>query len=53
MLIVMKSSATAREIDAVVENIEIIGLRAHPLAGATRTAIGITGNTSVIDGRRF
>ena len=49
----MKSSATAREIDAVVENIEIIGLRAHPLAGATRTAIGITGNTSVIDGRRF
>jgi 3-deoxy-7-phosphoheptulonate synthase len=53
MLIVMKSSATAPEIDAVVRNIETIGLRAHSLAGATRTAIGITGNTGVIDGRRF
>src|SRR5437660_3679351 len=27
--------------------------RANPLAGSTRTAIGITGNTGVIDGRRF
>jgi 3-deoxy-7-phosphoheptulonate synthase len=49
----MKSSATAPEIDAVVGNIEAMGLRAHSLAGATRTAIGITGNTGVIDGRRF
>ena len=53
MLIVMKTSATASEIDAVVEAVQTIGLRAHPLAGATRTAIGITGNTGVIDGRRF
>jgi 3-deoxy-7-phosphoheptulonate synthase len=53
MLIVMKSNATAAEIDAVVANIEAIGLRAHPLAGATRTAIGITGNIGAIDGRRF
>jgi 3-deoxy-7-phosphoheptulonate synthase len=53
MLIVMKSSATAREINAVVKNIRRIGLRAHPLAGATRTAIGITGNTGAIDGQQF
>jgi 3-deoxy-7-phosphoheptulonate synthase len=53
MLIVMKSNATAREIHAVVASIVAIGLRAHPLAGATRTAIGITGNTGMIDGRRF
>ena len=53
MLIVMKSGASAHEIDAVVENIELIGLRAHPMPGATRTAIGITGNTEAIDGRRF
>src|ERR1043166_3596291 len=53
MLIVMKSNATAPEIEAVVRNIEAIGLRAHPLPGATRTAIGITGNTGAIDGRRF
>ena len=53
MLIVMKPSATASEIDAVVEAVHSMNLRAHPLAGATRAAIGITGNTGVIDGRRF
>ncbi len=49
----MKSGATAAEIDAVVETIQAIGLRAHAMPGATRTAIGITGNEGVIDGRRF
>jgi len=53
MLIVMKASATAPEIDHVLEVVEAIGYRAHPLAGATRTAIGITGNDGAIDGRRF
>ena len=53
MLIVMKSSATAREVDTVVNVIEAIGLRAHPMPGATRTAIGTTGNEGPIDGRRF
>src|SRR6266516_498817 len=53
MLIVMKSSATAREVDAVVNVIEGIGLRAHPMPGATRTAVGITGNRGVIERRRF
>jgi 3-deoxy-7-phosphoheptulonate synthase len=49
----MKPSATAREIDAVVEVVQVIGFRAHPLPGPTRTAIGITGNEGVIDSRRF
>src|SRR6266699_1618797 len=53
MLIVMKPSATAHDADAVVEIIQAIGLRAHPMPGATRTAIGITGNEGPIDGRRF
>src|SRR6184192_3638551 len=53
MLIVMKPSATAHDVDAVVEIIQAIGLRAHPMPGATRTAIGITGNEGPIDGRRF
>src|SRR6266436_1195734 len=53
MLIVMKPSATGREIDAVVEVVQAIGFRAHPLPGPTRTAIGITGNEGVIDSRRF
>jgi 3-deoxy-7-phosphoheptulonate synthase len=49
----MKPSAIARDIDAVVNIIEAIGFRAHPMPGATRTAIGITGNPGPIDGRRF
>jgi 3-deoxy-7-phosphoheptulonate synthase len=53
MLIVMKPGAAAREIDAVVKTIQEIGLRPHPMPGATRTAIGITGNQGSIDGRRF
>src|SRR6266511_2333106 len=53
MLIVMKPSATAGDIDAVVNVIEAIGFRAHPMPGATRTAIGMTGNQGPIDGRRF
>src|SRR5436305_14300645 len=53
MLIVMKSNATESEIDAVVNVVGAVGLRAHPMPGATRTAIGITGNEGPIDGRRF
>src|SRR5438132_10004226 len=53
MLIVMKSNATESEIDAVVNVVEAVGLRAHPMPGVTRTAIGITGNEGPIDGRRF
>jgi 3-deoxy-7-phosphoheptulonate synthase len=53
MLIVMKPDAAAREIDAVVNVIQEIGLRPHPMPGATRTAIGVTGNQSPVDGRRF
>src|SRR5216110_2672723 len=53
MLIVMKPSATESEIDAVVNVVEAVGFRAHPMPGATRTAIGITGNEGPIDGRRF
>jgi 3-deoxy-7-phosphoheptulonate synthase len=53
MLIVMKPRATAPEIEAVVDVITAIGLRAHTMPGATRTAIGITGNEGPIDGRRF
>ena len=49
----MKPGADAREIDAVVNVIQEIGLRPHTMPGATRTAIGITGNTGPVDGRRF
>jgi 3-deoxy-7-phosphoheptulonate synthase len=53
MLIVMKAGATTRDVDAVIDVIEAIGFRAHAMPGATRTAIGITGNQGPIDTRRF
>jgi hypothetical protein len=44
MLVVMNANATEAEIAGVVRVIEALGLRAHTMPGATRTAIGITGN---------
>jgi 3-deoxy-7-phosphoheptulonate synthase len=53
MLIVMKTDATARDIERVVEIVNELGFRAHPMPGATRTAIGITGNQGAVDVARF
>jgi 3-deoxy-7-phosphoheptulonate synthase len=49
MLVVMKAQATPEEIQAVCEHVEQLGFRPHPLPGAQRTAIGITGNQGEID----
>lgn len=49
MLIVMKMEATASEIETVVRKAEEKGLKAHPMPGAQRTAIGITGNLGVVE----
>ncbi len=49
MLVVMKAQATPEQIQAVCEHIEHLGFRAHPLPGAERTAIGITGNKGEVD----
>ena len=49
MLVVMKAQATPEQIQAVCEYIEHLGFRAHPLPGAQRTAIGITGNQGEVD----
>ena len=49
MLVVMKSNAFAEDIAAVCAQIERLGLRPHPLPGAERTAIGITGNHGEVD----
>ena len=48
MLIVMKKQASAEEIRAVCNYIESLGFRAHPMPGALRTAIGVTGNQGAI-----
>jgi 3-deoxy-7-phosphoheptulonate synthase len=53
MLIVMKSDATRAEIERVVEIIEGLGLRGHPMPGESRTAIGITGNKNALDPAHF
>ncbi|HEY8714857.1 MAG TPA: 3-deoxy-7-phosphoheptulonate synthase [Candidatus Acidoferrum sp.] len=49
MLVVMQSHATEQQIRAVCERIESLGLKAHPIPGALRTAIGITGNKGALD----
>ncbi len=49
MLVVMQAHATEEQVRAVCERIESLGFKAHPIPGSTRTAIGITGNTSAID----
>jgi 3-deoxy-7-phosphoheptulonate synthase len=48
MLIVMKTDATGAEIEKVLETVRQMGFKAHPMPGATRTAIGITGNQGAI-----
>lgn len=49
MLVVMQAHATEEQVRAVCERIESLGLRAHPIPGSNRTAIGITGNSGAVD----
>ena len=53
MLIVMKQDATERDIERVVGVITGMGYRAHAMPGASRTAIGVTGNPGAIDPTNF
>jgi 3-deoxy-7-phosphoheptulonate synthase len=53
MLIVMNANAPRGEIDGVVRVIESLGFRAHVMPGATRTAIGVTGNEGAVDLSHF
>jgi 3-deoxy-7-phosphoheptulonate synthase len=49
MLVVMKMGASREEIEDVVQQIESRGLKANPIPGSQRTAIGITGNLGVVE----
>jgi 3-deoxy-7-phosphoheptulonate synthase len=49
MLIVMKPDATEAQVEEVLQVIRSLGYKPHPMPGATRTAIGITGNPGAID----
>jgi 3-deoxy-7-phosphoheptulonate synthase len=49
MLVVMQAHATEEQVRAVCQKIESLGYRAHAMPGATRTAIGITGNQGEVE----
>jgi 3-deoxy-7-phosphoheptulonate synthase len=51
MLVVMHSHATPEQVEQVLEAIRDLDLTPHPMPGATRTAIGITGNVGAVDPR--
>src|SRR5205809_3215391 len=51
MLVVMHSHATPDQIADVLAAVRRLNLTPHPMPGATRTAIGITGNTGAVDAR--
>ena len=53
MLIVMKAGASENEIAGVVRVIEQFGYKPHVMPGATRTAIGVTGNRGAVEIARF
>jgi 3-deoxy-7-phosphoheptulonate synthase len=53
MLIVMERGASEAQIRAVTERIRSLGLKPHPIPGAERTAIGITGNHAPLDPAEF
>ncbi len=49
MLIVMHPSATNEQIRAVEQAVEAMGLKASPIPGSLRTAIGVLGNQGFVD----
>jgi 3-deoxy-7-phosphoheptulonate synthase len=53
MLIVMNANAAQADIDNAVRVIESLGFRPHVMPGATRTAIGVTGNQGAVDLSHF
>jgi 3-deoxy-7-phosphoheptulonate synthase len=53
MLVVMRQSATPEDIRGVVAAVEARGMKAHPIPGSQRTAIGITGNKGAVDAPIF
>ena len=53
MLIVMKNSASAEQIHAVVGVVKDMGYDATPIPGGQRTAIGIIGNDGGVSSDRL
>jgi 3-deoxy-7-phosphoheptulonate synthase len=53
MLVIMNREATEEQLRNVIDAIEEIGLKAHPIPGSMRTAIGITGNKGPLEPALF
>jgi 3-deoxy-7-phosphoheptulonate synthase len=53
VLVVMRQGAGEAEIRGVVQAVEARGYKAHPIPGAHRTAIGITGNRGAVEAPIF
>jgi len=53
MLIVMDAAATSEDVRRVVTTVQNLGLQAHPIPGAQRTAIGVTGNRGAVEAAAF
>jgi 3-deoxy-7-phosphoheptulonate synthase len=49
MLVVMQTGAPEEQVRAVCERIEALGFEAHPIFGAFKTVIGVTGDTRRLD----
>ncbi len=49
MLIVMNHKAGHKQIEAVIKAVEEMGLKAAPIPGSERTAIGVLGNKGYVD----
>ncbi len=53
MLVVMKHSASATEVECVVEKIEAMGYEARSMPGKQRTTVGLMGNDGRVDAARI
>ncbi len=53
MLVIMNREATEEQLRNVIDAIEEMGLKAHPIPGSMRTAIGITGNKGPLEPALF
>jgi 3-deoxy-7-phosphoheptulonate synthase len=49
LLIVMHHKASRKQIDAIIAGVRNMGLKAKPIPGSQRTAIGVLGNKGYID----
>jgi 3-deoxy-7-phosphoheptulonate synthase len=53
VLVVMRQGAGEEEVRGVIRAVEARGYKAHPIPGAQRTAIGITGNKGALEAPVF